>query len=100
MQIDPQTNSPYVSVQLSDEAAQRFDELTARSIHRRLAICVDDTVMSAPIIQSRIPGGHAQITMGSHIGFEDVLREASGLVAALRTGALQGAWQVDSMSRR
>ncbi len=49
---------------------------------RRLAIVLDDTVYSAPVIQERISGGEAQIT-GSFTP-----EEASDLAIVLRAGSL------------
>lgn len=100
VQIDPQTNGPYVSIRFSESAGVRFDSLTARSVGRRLAICVDDVVMSAPVIQSRISGGRAQIALGSSQSFEALQHEARVLVAALRSGSLRGEWRASSISVR
>jgi preprotein translocase subunit SecD len=53
-----------------------------------MAIILDEKINSAPVIESRIGGGKARITMG---GFQDpfqLQQEAKDLVAVLRTGAL------------
>ncbi len=56
--------------------------MTAENVKRRLAIVLDDTVYSAPVIQERISGGEAQIT-GSFTA-----EEASDLAIVLRAGSL------------
>ena len=53
---------PYVAVELDNRGADIFDAMTAENVGRRLAIVLDNTVYSAPVIKERIPGGHVQIT--------------------------------------
>ncbi len=73
---------PYVSVDLNARGAQIFDSLTAANVGRRLAIILDNTVYSAPVIKERIPGGRVSIT--GRFSFE----EAHQLAIVLRSGAL------------
>ena len=40
--------------------ARLFDEITGANVNRRLAIVLDDTVYSAPVIRERIGGGQAR----------------------------------------
>lgn len=54
-----------VRVQFTPEGAARFESFTAEHVKRRLAIVVDGLVMSAPVIQTKIPGGVVTITMGN-----------------------------------
>lgn len=77
-----QLEGPNVSVDLDRRGAQIFDGLTAENVGRRLAIILDGTVYSAPVIKERIPGGRVQIT--GHFSFE----EARDLAIVLRSGAL------------
>ncbi len=73
---------PYVSVDLDDRGARIFDTLTAENVGRRLAIVLDHTVYSAPVIKERIPGGKVSITGRFSID------EAHDLAIVLRSGAL------------
>jgi preprotein translocase subunit SecD len=85
---DPQTGRPEVSVQFDHEGANLFEKASAASIGRKMAIILDERIQSAPVIETRIGGGKARITMG---GFGDpfqLQQEAKDLVAVLRTGAL------------
>jgi preprotein translocase subunit SecD len=85
---DPQTGRPEVSVQFDHEGADLFEKASAASIGRKMAIILDERIQSAPVIETRIGGGRARITMG---GFGDPFQlqtEAKDLVAVLRTGAL------------
>ena len=52
----------YVALELNSRGAKQFEELTSKNVNRRLAIVLDNTVYSAPVIQERISGGNAQIT--------------------------------------
>ena len=73
---------PYVSVDLDARGARIFDALTAENVGRRLAIILDNTVYSAPVIKERIPAGKVQITGRFSID------EAHDLAIVLRSGAL------------
>ncbi len=84
---DPNTNRPVVEVEMTRAAAERFGDLTARIVGKKLAICSGDEVRSAPIINSAIRGGRAQITMGG----EDPARQERDrdvLVKVLKAGSL------------
>ncbi len=77
----------HVALTFTDQGGKLFERITAANIKRRFAIILDGRVESAPVIQTRIPGGHAQITMGG--SDPDVqLREARKLELVLRSGAL------------
>jgi preprotein translocase subunit SecD len=80
--FDSGQGSPYVSLSFNRRGAEIFDRVTAENVKRRLAIVLDDTVYSAPVIQERISGGEAQIT-GSFTA-----DEASDLAIVLRAGSL------------
>src|SRR5579863_498045 len=73
---------PYVSVELDAQGAQVFANLTTDNVGRNLAIVLDNTVYSAPVIKEPIPGGHVQIT--GNFSFD----EAHSLAIVLRSGAL------------
>ncbi len=81
-------NKPYVALSFDKTGAQQFEEVTGANIQRRLAIVLDDTVDSAPVIQSRIAGGNAQITLGGMKNYNQLLQEANDLSLVLRSGAL------------
>jgi preprotein translocase subunit SecD len=85
---DPQDNNPYVALTFNSAGARAFERLTGANVRRRMAIVLDDRVDTAPVIQSRIGGGHAQITLGRNEAYNDMLNEASELVVVLRAGAL------------
>ncbi len=77
-----QRGGAYVSLTFDSRGAKIFDRVTAENVKRRLAIVLDNTVYSAPVIQERISGGQAQIT-GSFTP-----EEASDLAIVLRAGSL------------
>ena len=80
--IDTRFNEPYVSISFNTAGAKIFDEVTGANVKKRLAIILDNVVYSAPAIQERISGGHAQIT--GRFSLED----AKDLSIVLRSGAL------------
>jgi preprotein translocase subunit SecD len=85
---DPQDGNPYVALTFDSAGADAFERLTGANVRRRMAIVLDDRVETAPVIQSRIGGGRASITLGRNEAYQDMLNEASDLVVVLRAGAL------------
>ena len=75
-------NSRIVSMDFNARGARLFGEITAANVNRRLAIVLDDTIYSAPVIKEAIPGGKAVIS-GSFTP-----DEAKDLSIVLRSGAL------------
>ncbi len=73
-------NQPAVSFTLKQDAAVRFGQLTETNIGRRLAIVLDNRVMSAPRIDGRITD-NGQITGITREEMQD-------LVITLKSGAL------------
>jgi len=82
VQIDSQYNEPYVSLSFDARGARLFEQITGQNIKKRLAIVLDNTVNSAPVIQDKISGGRAQITGRFSMD------EAKDLAIVLRAGAL------------
>jgi preprotein translocase subunit SecD len=77
----------YVAITFSPAGADRFEEVTGAHVNERFAIILDDVINSAPVIKSKIGGGHASITMGQ--GDPDLqLKNAEKLEMVLRSGAL------------
>jgi preprotein translocase subunit SecD len=72
----------YVSINFDNTGAKLFERITAENVKKRMAIILDNTIYSAPVIQEKISGGHAQIT-GSF-----TTEEANDLAIVLRAGAL------------
>jgi len=79
---------PIVNVQFNPEGTRQFDVMTKSNVGKRLAIVLDDEVKSAPVLQSHIPNGRAQITLGSYRPHNELFQEASDLSLVLRAGAL------------
>jgi preprotein translocase subunit SecD len=80
--IDDRLMEPFVSITFDGVGARIFEDITAKNIQKRLAIILDDSVYSAPVIRERIAGGSAQIT-GNF-----TMDEASDLAIVLRAGSL------------
>ncbi len=77
-----QNGRPAVSFRFNTAGARRFGDYTAENIGSPFAIVLDNEVISAPVIQSHIPGGSGIIT-----GNFD-LEESTNLAVLLRAGAL------------
>ena len=68
MEIDSQYNDPYVSIRFDKKGARIFERITAENVKKRLAVILDGTVYTAPVIQEKIAGGEARITGQLHDG--------------------------------
>jgi preprotein translocase subunit SecD len=77
-----QFNDPYVSIEFDSKGGQEFERITGENVKKRMAVVLDNTIYSAPVIQERISGGRAQIT-GTF-----TTQEANDLAIVLRAGAL------------
>jgi preprotein translocase subunit SecD len=87
VRIDQEQNRPYVAMDFKASGAKIFEEITGKNIGKRLAIVLDGNVYSAPVIQGRIAGGSAQVTLGTG-DYNTVMTEARDLALVLRAGAL------------
>jgi preprotein translocase subunit SecD len=81
--LRPDTNEPYVALTFNDEGAKIFEEVTTANVGRKLAIYLDDQLITAPTISGPIPGGNAEIS-GGYQSLEEAQQEA----LLLRSGAL------------
>ncbi len=52
---------PEVAIEFSREGSKRFATVTAENVNKRLAILLDDKIVSAPVIKTAISGGRAVI---------------------------------------
>lgn len=77
-----QNKQPLVAIELSDEGARKFADLTAKNIGRRIAITLDGKELTNPVVQQAITGGRATISGSAS------LQEAKDLAILLRSGAL------------
>ena len=57
-----QNGRPAVNFRFNPAGARKFGDYTAENIGSPFAIVLDDEVISAPVIQSHIPGGSGIIT--------------------------------------
>jgi preprotein translocase subunit SecD len=77
-----QNGRPAVEFQFDAQGARSFGEYTEANIGKPFAIVLDDEVISAPTIQSAIPGGRGIITGNFTV------EESTELAVLLRAGAL------------
>jgi protein-export membrane protein SecD/preprotein translocase SecF subunit len=80
--------TPVVSMRFTGPGGKRFETITGANVRKRMAIVLDDVVESAPVIQQKISGGQAQISLGSGRSWEEVTNEANELSLILKSGAL------------
>ncbi len=81
-----QTGKRVVTFKLKDTGAKLFEEYTRQNIGKYFAIVLDGSVISAPVINSAIPGGNVEISQGGIGGYP--LKAATELVTVLQFGSL------------
>lgn len=84
---DQTTQMPVVLVEFDDEGAKKFEDITARIVGQPMAIFVGGEFISSPVIQEKIAGGTAQITLGV-TNYYEAQKEAISLANDLNAGAI------------
>jgi len=80
--FDKNTGKPAVSIEFSKEGGDKFALITEKNVGKRVAILLDNQIVSAPVVQEKIIGGSAQITGNFSVD------EAKKLAIQLNAGAL------------
>jgi len=76
-----QFGKPEVTFELSAEGGKLFAQITEVNVGKRLAIILDDKIMTMPAIRERIPGGQVRITG------DFTMKDAQDIALVLRAGA-------------
>jgi preprotein translocase subunit SecD len=79
---DTQHNQVIVSFQFDGPGARKFADLTTENVGKQFAMVLDNKVISAPVINGPIPGGHGMISGNFTI------QSANDLAVLMRAGAL------------
>lgn len=74
--------TPQVSMSFNNEGAMRFAQITAQNVNKRLAIVLDNKIITAPKIDESIPDGKAEIR-----GIKSI-DEAKEIALVLNTGSI------------
>ncbi|MDD3395749.1 MAG: protein translocase subunit SecD [Acidaminococcaceae bacterium] len=77
-----QSGQAVVTLDFSDEGGKKFATLTSQNIGKQIAILLDGEVLTSPVVQEAITGGHAQISGSRN------MEEAEHLAILLRSGSL------------
>jgi len=80
-QID-QSNRNLVSLEFSQEGAEKFADLTRKNVGKHIAILLDKQMLTNPVVEEPISGGKAVITGNRSI------EEAQRIAILLRSGSL------------
>lgn len=80
--FDKTGGQPSVSITFTKEGGEKFAKITEENVGKRVAIILDNQIISSPVVQEKITGGQAQIT-GNF-----TLDEAKKLSIQLNAGAL------------
>jgi preprotein translocase subunit SecD len=76
------TSDPVVSIKFNNSGKEKFSQITSANVGKRIAIVLDNTIVSAPNVNEAITDGSAVIT-----GSKDI-KEAQQLAKRLNEGML------------
>ncbi len=79
---DKQTNQTVVNFTFDRSGSKKFARTTTNNVGRRLAIILDNKIISAPVVREAIVGGNGQISG------DFTFQTATDLALLLRSGAL------------
>ena len=86
------TNEVIVSMTMSGDVGapiwKKMTEKNAADNHRAIAIVMDNLVYSSPSVNSVIPNGRSQISLGAGNSVEKQIEEADDLSSLLKAGSL------------
>lgn len=82
VEFSQQTNEPYISIKFNKEGADLFEKLTEQNIGKTVAIYLDGSPISTPVVNEKIIGGEAVING------KFTPKEAKELAERLNFGAL------------
>ena len=77
-----QNNQAVVSMEFTTEGGKKFGNITARNVGKQISIALDGEILTSPVVQEAITGGHAQITGSRN------MEDAEHLAILLRSGSL------------
>jgi len=80
--FDNQSNQAVVNFTFDRSGAKKFGRATSNNVGKRLAIVLDDKIISAPVVREAIVSGNGQISG------EFTFQSATDLALLLRSGAL------------
>jgi SecD/SecF fusion protein len=83
--LDKYVQQPIVTFVFDEDTKATFAKATAENVGRQIAIVLDETVMSAPVIREPILGGSGQISG------DFTVQSANDLALLLRAGSLPAA---------
>lgn len=86
-EVDQEMGGMHVSLEMTSEGAKKFEEGTGRLIGKRMGIFLDERLISAPVVNERIAGGKARITLGVSDPKQSSI-EAKELADTINAGAL------------
>ncbi len=82
LEFDPNTRAPIINLQFDDTGTKLFAEITKNNIGKMVAIFLDGSPISTPVVREEIPNGEAYISGAFNPA------EARELVRNLNYGAL------------
>lgn len=82
LSFDPTTGQPQVQLEFNGEGADIFAKLTEENVGKQIGIFIDNNLISAPVVNEKIPSGNAVING------QFTIDEAKALAQNINAGAL------------
>ncbi len=87
-QVNPNTRTMEVALELTEDAAIRFEEATGRLVNKPIAIFMDEIFISAPIVNSKITRDSSPVITLNERNMDAARKESKELADTIRAGAL------------
>ena len=87
-ETNPQTHMPHVRLTFSDEGAKKFEEATKRLVGQKIAIFLDEQLISAPTVDEPITGTDSAIIRLGLYDRNQAMEKSKELAAIISAGAL------------
>ncbi len=85
---------PQVALRFTPTGSRRFSEVTGNNVNKKMAIVLDDVVEMAPVINQKISGGQASISLGGGRNFQEMEQEGTQIALVLKSGAIPAAIKI------
>jgi protein-export membrane protein SecD/preprotein translocase SecF subunit len=80
--------SPVVAIKFTGPGGRQFAKVTGENVKKRMAIVLDGVIESDPVINERIAGGNATISLGGGRSYNEKVDEGTQLAMILKSGAI------------
>lgn len=89
--------SPFLGLTFLPAVGEQIGAATAARVNQKIAVMLDDVVLSAPMLRDPLVGTELRMQLDSDLDPQARLRRIEAIAATLRSGPLDGDWVVTSI---